>query len=181
MDRLGVQRSTVALFEGDQRLEPEATELAVWEWTINGESLSEMFDGDTFVPLLYDHSVDLRDALLRLRGDITDPPVFTPRYERTFLDRLLRRKGTPWAFSGSAYEDGRVCLLQCPCGDLDCAALTAQVVISDRTVEWKDIGWQVTYEPFMDYNETLRSATFDRAEYIALIDELLEKDWTQVG
>lgn len=171
----------MTLFEGDQRLEPETSELSVWEWTINGASLSEMFDDDTFVPLMYDHSVDLSDALLRLRGDITDPPVFTPKHERTMLDRLLRRKGTPWAFSGSAYEDGRVCLLQCPCGDLDCGALTTQVEFSDQTVEWKDIGWQVTYEPFVGYNDSMRTATFDRAEYISLIDELLEKDWAEVG
>lgn len=181
VDVLGVHRTTVALWDGDPRLTSGSTELAVWEWVINDVPLSSMFDAGSCLPLLYDNSIDGPEALHRLRGDLTDRPVFVRRFQRSRADRFFRREGTPWAPSGPAFEDGRVCLLQCPCGDLDCGALTTEVVISDQTVEWRDIGWQVTYEPFADFNEILHTATFDRQAYTSLIDQLLAGDLPDIG
>lgn len=176
-----MQRTAVALWGNDPRLARGATELAAWEWTVNDVPLSSMFDGGPHLPLLHEHSTYGTEALHRLRGDRTDRPVFVQRFQRSWVDKALRRKGTPWAPSGPAFEDGRVCLLECLCGDLDCGALTTEVVFSDQSVEWRDIGWQVTYEPFAGYNEVVHSATFDRRAYTSLIDQLLAGALTDIG
>ena len=180
MDRLGTRLVHIPLWDGDPRRRSGSSELAAIEWTINDETLAELFGADSHLPLLHASSGDRLECLQRLRGDIVDPPVVVQRFERTCLDRLLRRKGLPWAPSGPAFEDGRVCLMECPCGNLDCGALTTQVVISSTTVEWRDIGWQVTYEDFVGYNDFVRSATFDRAAYETVIDSLLAMDWSKV-
>lgn len=182
MDRLGVQTTEVALFDGDRRLREGKTMLTVLEWTINGVPLHEVVKDGTSVPRLYAaaDAGERRELLDRLRGDRTDHPTHVERYQRTWLDRLLRRKGIPWAPFGPAFEDGRVVLLECPCGDLDCGALTTEVVVGDEVVEWRDIGWQVTYEPFEGFNDEVRSARFDRDQYIAVIDEVLAMDWSTV-
>ena len=73
-----------------------------------------------------------------------------------------------------------MCLLECQCGDLDCGALTTQVLISKSTVEWRNIGWQVTYEDFDADDGFVRSATFDRAAYESVLDGLLAMDWSKV-
>lgn len=134
------------------------------EWTINDVPLSDIFESGPYLPLLHTgaHPSERTETLHPLRGDRVDRQVFTQQFDRSPLDRLLRRKGTPWAFSGPAFEDGRVCLLECQCGDLDCGALTTEILISDATVEWKNVGWQVTYEPFTGFNDALHSATFHR-------------------
>ncbi len=182
MDRLGVQTTRVALFGGDQRLRQAESTVAVLEWTINGVPLREIVDDPTSIPPLYAGADEdqRRELLLRLRGDRTDLPTFVPRFERSRLDRLLGRRGTPWAPFGSAFEDGRVVLLECPCGDLDCGALTTEVVVEDDAVEWRDIGRQVTYEPFAGYNAEVWSARFDRSQYLAVIDDVIAMDWSQV-
>lgn len=180
MDRLGTRLAHIPLWDGDPRHQSESSELAVIEWMINDEPLATTFGAETYQPLFYASSEDRVECLQRLRGEIVEPPVFTQRFERTWLDRLLRRKGTPWAFSGPAFEDGRVCLMLCPCGDLDCGALSTKVVITDNTVQWRDIGWQVTYADFARFNNVVRSATFDRAAYETVIEDLAMMDWAEV-
>lgn len=172
--------TTVAFWDGDPR-HAAATERVVWDWAINDVPLSSMFEGGPYLPRSYDASIDGIEALQRLRGDRADRPVFAQRFERSWFDKVLRRKGTPWAHSGPAFEDGRVCLLECPCGDLDCGALTTEVVISEQSVEWRDIGWQVTYAPFAGFNDVLHSATFERNAYMSLIDQLLAGDLPDIG
>lgn len=75
------------------------------------------------------------------------------------------------------FDDGRNSLLTCPIDrDLDCRALSTRVVVHADTVEWTDVGWQVTYEPFVpepDEYGPLLQFRFDRAQYEALLHELL--------
>lgn len=152
------------------------------EWTLNDVPLHGMFDGESHLsPLCSEAPASERQELLaRLRGDRCDPPTFVKRFERTWLDRLLRRRGIPWAPFGPAFEDGRVVLLRCPCGDLDCGALTTEVVVGDDVVEWREIGWQVTYESFTGSNDAIRSAQFDRAQYTSVMDDLASRDLDQL-
>lgn len=86
------------------------------------------------------------------------------------LRRLLKME--PPDFPG-----GRTSLLVCPIdADLDCRALSALVVFHDSTVEWQDLGWEVTYEqynPRQDGFDPPMTFRFDRAAYTVLLDELL--------
>lgn len=177
MDRLGVRRTRVRGFEVDARFDPPASSLAVVEWTINDVPLTDLFKSGSDVPVINANADldEVRENLFRLRGDRTDPPVHEARFERTWLDRLLGRRGVPWAPWQPAFEDGRVVLLVCWCGDLDCGAISTQVVLHDETVEWRDIGWQVTYEPFAP-EIPARSTLFERTAYLQVIDGLLASD-----
>ncbi len=176
-----MQTGHVALFDGDPRAKRGESTLAVLEWTINGVPLRELVhDGASMSPLHAAADADERqELLLRLRGDRVDLPGYVQRFERSWLDRLLGREGTPWAPSGPAFEDGRVVLLECPCGDHDCGALTAQVVVGTEVVEWREIGRQVTDELFAGRNDEIRSARFERSQYVAVIDEVLAMDWSR--
>ena len=77
------------------------------------------------------------------------------------------------------FADGRVALLLCPIdNDLDCGAISTRVVRGADTVEWRDVGWQVTYEPFvpeLDEFGPLPSFRFDRAQYEGLLRDLLSR------
>ena len=178
------------------QLAPSGTEADVWdftypwlEWTIDGASLRSMYSprpDDRVVTML--RARDNEDEpmrsenLLRLRGDALAPPKSEPRFHRTKLDRLLHLRGTPYAAEGTALEDGRVGLLYCYCGDLDCGALSTWVDVTAETVTWRDIGWQVTYRPYAAYDPEQdwpgdRDLTFDRTQYMALINQLLDADW----
>jgi hypothetical protein len=63
------------------------------------------------------------------------------------------------------------------CGDLGCRALSADVVVTATTVEWRELGWQVDYEPFdaTDVIEPARGFIFDRNEYEAVLIPLRER------
>jgi hypothetical protein len=156
------------------------------EWTVDGELLRDIHDFDpSGITMLQPgaHRALLRtENLRRLRGDDIPPPVLEPRYHRTRLDRLLHLRGTPYAPSAVAFEDGRVGLIYCPCEDLDCGVLSARVEVTAASVTWHDVGWQVPYEPCTapgrDQRTTgPRDLVFDRDEYEALIHHLLEADW----
>lgn len=186
---LGVR--SAGLDQSDGRSRAGADVYAWLDWTVDGKSLRSKYSqkgtDDTDITLL--HARDLEDepfrteSLRRLRGDTLSPPTFEPRFYRTRLDRLLHRRGTPYAPAGTAFEDGRVGLLYCYCGDLDCGALSTRVEVTAETINWRDIGWQVTYEPYTPYDEVQqwlgdRDLTFDRAPYESLINRLLEADWS---
>ena len=86
------------------------------------------------------------------------------------LLRLLQREGPD-------FDDGRVALLVCPVdADLGCRTLSAAIVWSEETVEWRDLGWQVSYEPFVHQDDAFQPALsfrFERSAYVALLGSLL--------
>jgi hypothetical protein len=71
--------------------------------------------------------------------------------------------------------DGRVLLFVCPaCGDLGCGAVSAVVEFSDRTVVWRDFGWDTGWD---DGEGEIRFAggpfVFDRDQYEAELHEFI--------
>jgi hypothetical protein len=73
-------------------------------------------------------------------------------------------------------SDGRVPLLVCSTDfDLNCRALTAELVVSGTLVEWRDIAWQVDYEPLdlAEQEQVVVSLMFDRRQYDAVVRPLL--------
>lgn len=179
MNRLGTRATRVELPDGDVRRREGGTTAPALEWTIDDVPLREVVSDHGSIPVLTrgvgpGHR---RESLLRLRGDRTDLPTFEPRFERSWFDRLFGLRGIPYAPYGPAFEDGRVVLLECACGDLDCPTLSTEVVVADEHVEWRDVGWQVTYEPFNGPTGALFTARFDRAQYLAVVDELLSEQW----
>ncbi|SDZ21904.1 hypothetical protein SAMN05444365_107133 [Micromonospora pattaloongensis] len=75
------------------------------------------------------------------------------------------------------FDDGRVPLLFCPIdADLGCQTLSTTLVLDDETVEWRDLGWQVSYEPFVAANDGFDPPMhfhFDRKAYTELLRALL--------
>jgi len=75
------------------------------------------------------------------------------------------------------YRDGRVALLVCNvCGDLGCRSLSASLVATEQQVEWRDLGWQVNYEPFDATEDGFApplTFRFDRSQYTKVLRELL--------
>ena len=71
------------------------------------------------------------------------------------------------------FDDGRISLLVCPVdADLGCRALSATLVLDGETVEWRDVGWQVDYEPFSTTEggfDPPMHFRFDRAAYTTLL------------
>ncbi len=178
MNRLSVRRVSLQvpwLGKGD------AATVDFLDWEIDGVSLRERYDADTEMTLLQDEEwirPHRAEAIARLRGKLTDPPTYVPEFHQTRLEKRLGRKGAPIARFGAAFDDARVGLLFCVCGDIDCPTLSAEVVVSGDVVQWRDIGWQVSYAPFgADITRELDEyghATFDRAEYDALMASLLD-------
>ncbi len=121
-------------------------------------------------------SEDVEASVRRLCGFDVPPPSFAssagPRAGRLF--RRPRPPTAPWA---TAFEDGRVTLSYCPCGDLDCGALSTRVEVGEREVRWCEVAVQVTYES-VDLEEQLTlSFTFARDAYEGVMTPLLERDW----
>lgn len=72
--------------------------------------------------------------------------------------------------------DGRVVLLRCPvCGDVGCGAVTAELVLHDDVVEWRDVGWQSEedFDVLRDAFPSPLTLRFSRAPYVALLRRLL--------
>lgn len=129
------------------------------EWTIDGVALSRVAawpDGE-------------------VAGEVT--PIQNDRatrdYEADYLSALL---GDPVKRDWATMSDGRVPLLVCGIDfDLNCRALTAELVAGTDTVEWRDIAWQADDEP-LDLGEQTQpvlSLTFDRTQYDSVVRHLL--------
>lgn len=77
------------------------------------------------------------------------------------------------------FGDGRVALLRCPIDDdLGCAAVSMSLEFADVEVLWKELGWQVNYEPYDPTEDGLsppRCYTFQRQQYEAVIRAALDR------
>lgn len=135
-------------------------EFGYLEWTIDG--------------------VPLREIVAWPNGDVASEvtPVQSGyamrEYEADYLRAVL---GQPTAREWTVMPDGRVPLLVCPIDfDLDCRALTAKIVHDDSKVEWRDIAWQVGYEP-LDLSEQempVVTLAFDSKQYDVVVRALLD-------
>ena len=93
-------------------------------------------------------------------------------YEADYLRAIL---GEPVERDWTIMSDGRVPLLVCGTDfDLNCRALTAELVVSGTTVEWRAIAWQVDYEPLdlEEQEQPVITLTFDRRQYDAVVRPL---------
>lgn len=157
-------------------------DLTFLDFTIDGRSLGEVFpDSLENTALLADEHEFRTTNLRRLAGLPTPPPDFRPRFvEQSWLDRLLRRPREATAPYESAFEDGRIGLRYCACGDMDCGVLSAEVEFGPTQVWWRDVAHQTTYQPFAPggKGEAARSFVFERQPYQDLFDRLLGADWS---
>ena len=120
--------------------------------------------------------VPLRELLTEVRPvnerTLMDRPISFPEWTRASLRALLNDESLPddpWV----TYKDGRVGILFCElCIDLDCATLSAGIEFSNESVIWRDIAFQVGYQPFVASAVPL-TIEFDRQAYEALIRSLL--------
>jgi hypothetical protein len=98
-------------------------------------------------------------------------PEFAVLYLRALLGGDPQK---PWE---THMPDGRVGLLYCPIDfDNACRTLTTELKMNPDTVEWRDIVWQASYED-LDFSEQtcpVISLSFDRVQYEAVIDNLLQ-------
>jgi hypothetical protein len=80
--------------------------------------------------------------------------------------------------------DGRVALLFCEsCLDFGCGALTAELLINSKVAEWRNVGWQVDYEPLdlTRQDGPAISFVFDRNEYEKLLEGLIEIEQSRLA
>lgn len=162
---LGVVEDQYVTYEEERvgwfRHKPVERTITFLDWMIDGRPLREhVRSGDGSVP----------GEVTVLQNDRSALGV-----GRSLLQSLL---GLParGAFD-VAMPDGRIALLFCPtCFDLDCATLTAEVEFSDRCVKWRDIAWQVGYDPLdlTDSEFDPPSLTFNRVQYEAELKRLLD-------
>ncbi|WP_413450319.1 hypothetical protein AA0Y32_06585 [Georgenia phoenicis] len=102
-------------------------ERTVSDWTIDGVSLRQVIAQRSGWP----DEADLPAEHPPLRSD-----GFWPELAVKSLRSLLGDGPTE-------LPDARVVLLSCAgCANISCGALTAELVIGDDAVEWRDIGWQ---------------------------------------
>lgn len=79
---------------------------------------------------------------------------------------------------------GRVVLLRCPvCADVSCGAVTAELVLHDDMVEWRDVGWQSEddFDVLSDGFPTPLTLQFSRVPYVELLRRLLNEYTTLVN
>ena len=69
---------------------------------------------------------------------------------------------------------GRTALYVCPeCGDIGCGAITAKIVENDKTIIWKDFGYENDYsEPSLTEYEQVGPFEFDKAAYRQMLEEV---------
>lgn len=95
-------------------------------------------------------------------------------YEADYLRAIL---GEPVTRDWTIMSDGRVPLLVCGIDfDLNCRALTAKLVRGEDRVEWRDIAWQVDYEPLDlgEQEQPVVTLAFDRMQYDTVVQLLLD-------
>jgi len=164
---LGVVRATAEDVVIERKLVRRVetrTAVAFDDWTIDGLPLRYLFAG------LGNRPPRERTFMTDARADA----AFAAESLRALIDEDTRGRD-PWV----RFSDGRVGLLFCPaCGDMDCSTLSAQVLIDEQRVVWRDIAYQVGYQPFSLDEMTPMTLTFEREKYEALIRRLLSQ-WAE--
>jgi hypothetical protein len=130
------------------------------DWTIDGTSLRDR--------LRYPDGAPCRDVTFMTAGSVGDP--FLMESLRALL--LENESGfDPWV----QFTDGRAGLLFCEqCGDLGCGAVSADVWMSDTTVEWRNIAYQDGTTGEINTDEvTAFTIRFDREQYEATVRALM--------
>lgn len=148
-----------------------------WHFTVDGLTLNELH-GDDNVGVLGGMDQDFaNENLRRLLGEPVPAPTFEIRWAqkpRRILG-IFSRPGIPFAWSESAFPDGRVGLTYCFCGDLDCGVLSANIEVSPDRVAWREVAFQTTFEP----PQVAEAPTyfFDRAQYESVLCAALNATW----
>jgi len=159
---LGTERATTRLteYKGWFRLKASVEERVFRDWVVDGVPLRQIVAQRSGGP----HAAGLPAEHPPLRRD-----DFWPGLAVSNLRNLLG--DAPGDLSG-----GRVVLLYCPvCADISCGAVTAQVVVHDDVVEWRDLGWQDEDGFDVERDEFVEPLTFrfSRPAYCALLRRLL--------
>lgn len=147
------------------RTRSETQTVRYLDWTIDGRPLRDYFPDDA------------GEAGPETTSLVASPVQGTTNLGMSNLHHLLGTRAT--AAGWDTFDDGRIALLFCPtCADLDCATLSCELVITPSTVEWRDVGWQVGYLPFLDpeatATQTPKAFTFERQPYESLLSRILD-------
>jgi hypothetical protein len=156
---LGLRRTVGSFREGYGWGDKTGTvEVAYEDWTIDGEPLRDLIRG----AFPEDLAAPVWEVTLLSERWVPSAPVRA-------LECLLA--GAPGDF-----DDGRIALYVCQVdGDFGCAALSAEVVVGEDAVEWRNLGWQVNYEPGVRGAEPPLSVRFERAAYDFVLNDALAR------
>ena len=156
---LGLRPAVGSFQEGyGWRNKTRLVEVPYEDWTLNGEPLRDLiraaFPDDMAAPV--------SEVTLLSQRWVSSAPVRA-------LERLL--SGAPGDF-----DDGRTALYVCQVdGDFGCGTLSAEVLVGDDDVEWRDLGWQVDYEPGVRGIEPPLSVRFERTDYESVLNDALAR------
>lgn len=126
------------------------------DWTLDGELLREMIRS-------------LASEQIAAPGE--EVTLLSDRWVGSTAVKAIARllAGRPGHF-----DDGRIALYVCQVdGDFGCATFSADVVIGPDSVEWRNLGWQVNYEPGVAGLEPPLSIRFERTAYEAVLGKAL--------
>lgn len=134
------------------------------DWTVDGRPLRELIPHD-------------RGPVPGQRTFMRHEDIYRP-FAVASLAALLG-EDSPTENAWVRFDDGRVGVLFCEsCGDMDCATLSAAIEFDTETVTWRDIAFQVGYEPFTLDGQLPVTITFGRPDYEGLLRALLER-WSR--
>ena len=107
--------------------------------------------------------VDLLDVLALRRGEWVRPPrsVVSPPSDH-LLGGPDRWEGTEDPF----FQDGRVAIAACGCGEPGCAAVLVRVTVKDDEIIWSDFG------VYRDKRIIDKVFQFNPRQYLATLDRL---------
>jgi hypothetical protein len=77
----------------------------------------------------------------------------------------------PSTYDGELYQDGRVAVLTCSCGQLGCGGVVAQIEFSNETVTWGDFRHANYLTP-----QGMGSFVFSRSEYDRALADARRED-----
>lgn len=73
----------------------------------------------------------------------------------------------------SKLETGRIMLYVCPeCGDIDCGAITADIMDFGAAIVWRDFGYETGYGGITEKYTGIAPIEFDRQSYFAAFSKL---------